>query len=286
MRLGVVAYVPREIDAYTPEVARRVRENGFRSIFLPLRDDPATIGDDKARGVRKMLNDEGVDVGQYWGASYGPLVGPDEAQWPAVLHLLAETMRVANRVGCRCVIAPPGSMNPAGAYAPHRLNNSDEALELLIRRCRDAVKPAEEHNVYLALEPHTLCILGTPERAKTLIDAVGSPALAIEWDPVNWLSFETLYTSGEVIERTFRLLGERLVTGHAKDITPQNRLVVHLDETHAGNGELDYAAWLRCFSQLEPWKTMYIEHTAEELIPQAKAHIERVAREIGVTLTD
>lgn len=285
MRLGIVAYVPRDIDEITPEVARRVREHGFRSIFFSLQNDPADISDQKARSVRELLGADGVDVGQYWGR-YVALVRPDSDHWPETMRLLGETMRVAARLGCRCVIVPPGSLNPAGPYAPHRLNNSDQALERLIERCQEAVKPAEQYGVYLALEPHTLCILNTPERAKLVIDAVGSPALAIEWDPVNWLSFETLYTSGEVIQRTYDVLGERLVTGHAKDITPVNRLVVHLDETYAGNGELDYATFLACFSRLEPWKTLYIEHTPEEHIPSAKRHIETVAQSIGVSVTE
>jgi len=285
MRLGVVAYVPRDIEEITPEVAQRVRANGFRSIFFSLQNDPADISDQKARSVREVLAADGVDVGQYWGR-YGSLVRPESDHWPETMRLLDETMRVAAQLGCRCVIAPPGSLNPAGAYAPHRLNNSDQAMELLVERCREAVKPAEQHGIYLALEPHTLCILNTPERAKLLIDAVGSPALAIEWDPVNWLTFETLYASGEVIQRTYDLLGERLVTGHAKDISPVNRLVVHLDETYAGNGELDYATFLRCFSRLEPWKTLYIEHTPEEHIPSAKQHIDTMARSIGVSVTE
>ena len=283
MRLGVVAYVPHDIEEMTPAVARGVREHGFRSVFFSLRNYPAEISDQRARAVREVLATEGVDVGQYWGR-YGPLVHPEPERWPEALRTLAETTRVAAQLGCPCVIAPPGSMSAEGAYAPHRLNGSDQAFALLVERCRDAVKPAEQHGVYLALEPHTLCILNTPERAKMLLDAVDSPALGIEWDPVNWLCFESLYNSGEVIERTYALLGERLVTGHAKDITPVRRLVVHLDETYAGNGELDYTAFLRCFSRLEAWKTLYIEHTPDEYIPRAKEHIESVARSIGAPL--
>jgi sugar phosphate isomerase/epimerase len=121
---------------------------------------------------------------------------------------------------------------------------------------------------------------------KHVIDAVGSPNLGVNIDPINWLTIDNVFTTTEFINETFDLLGERIVGGDLKDVVVEDKLITHLSETFVGNGVADTATYLRRFAQLEPWKTLVIEHTPEPDIPTAKAFVERAARDCGLTWTD
>ena len=42
---------------------------------------------------------------------------------------------------------------------------------------------------------------------RAVLDAVGSPALKIHLDPVNWMTFDTVYANGPAIAAMFAVLG-------------------------------------------------------------------------------
>lgn len=56
--------------------------------------------------------------------------------------------------------------------------------------CRKAAAIAEEHGVILCLECHMRSITETPDCAVALMEAVGSPALRLYWQPFQWLDAE------------------------------------------------------------------------------------------------
>ena len=71
---------------------------------------------------------------------------------------------------------------------------------------------------------------------------------------------------------------------HIKDLKVSNGLVLHIDQTVPGEGELDLALVLQRFNALYPHGYGLIEHLRLEQIPQAVANVRRIADESGVVI--
>src|SRR5205814_1589028 len=78
---------------------------------------------------------------------------------------------------------------------------------------------AEDHGTHIGLEGHVVVTLSSAEIMREVIDAVGSPAVACDLDPVNWLRLESVYRSGEAIDHMVRVLGPgRILNAHSTDV--------------------------------------------------------------------
>src|SRR5207253_8267106 len=132
---------------------------------------------------------------------------------------LREAIRVAADLGAPTVVCGAGSHNPNGLYWPHPDNHSPATRDRLVANLREAAKAAEHHGVAIALEPHVATALDTPERAREVIDAVGSPGVRVNLDPVNFVGdLRTLFDADALLDRVFGALVDVAVSGHVKDV--------------------------------------------------------------------
>jgi sugar phosphate isomerase/epimerase len=117
---------------------------------------------------------------------------------------------------------------------------------------------------------------------REVIDAVDSPWVRVDLDPVNWITLETVYESGQAIQAMVATLGDRIANSHVKDVVLHDRMVVHLDHCAAGKGILDIATHLRCMEALDPGAPVIVEAAATEELIGVYAFLERVAAENGI----
>ena len=281
MKLGVVGLLPpwEQIDA---AAARRVRSAGYRgvSIFFhkPLEADPAAVGRLKA-----ALDEADLEAAQANGW-YEVLVHPDEATRAEGIRGLQALTRIGRAIDAKTVYVRPGSLSAAGAWYPHPGNYAPEVFDRLVDSLRQAAQAAQADGMMLALEGHVLSLLDTPQRMRDVIDAVGSPALRFNTDPVNFIgSVKDTYDPSRVLDELARLLGEYTVAAHLKDMTMQDRLVLHIEEVVIGEGTMDYGRLLPQLEQMNPDMYGLIEHLPDEKIPQARAGLMRAAEKAGIT---
>jgi sugar phosphate isomerase/epimerase len=284
VRLGVLGALPRSLEELTPDAIARVRAMGFAGTGLPAGDPPAEITTGRAAEVGRLFADAGLELVEY--GRYGTvLVKPDDAARREQVASLHQAFRVAKAAGCPAVITGAGSLNRRGAWFPHPENRAPATLDRLIAALREAVKGAEDAGVLLGLECHTLTPLWDAATAARVLDAVASPALKVHLDPVNWLTFETVYRSGEATRAMFETLGpQRLLGAHSKGVALEDRLIVHMSETVTGAPDdlFDHAALLREAARMPPDFYLVIEHLTLEQMPAAREHLLRVARETGI----
>ena len=81
MRLGMSgAFLPNNMDDFTPEMAKKIRNLGFSGVFTRFREnDPFETSPSKCYRVRDLLVAHGLRLYQstgYW----HPLIHPDETQ--------------------------------------------------------------------------------------------------------------------------------------------------------------------------------------------------------------
>lgn len=287
MRLGVAdGPTPYDPDRVDERVAAKVHELGFSGVATHfgygLGMAPADLTTARCRRVRDVFDAYDIRIVQSWGWGAN-LIRPEPAERRRQLALLAGASRVAADLGATMVIIGSGSHNPRGPYWPHWENHAPRTQERLIASLRAAAVAAEHHGVVIALESHVLTTLDTPERVRDVVQAVGSPAVRVNLDPVNFVGdLPTLYASTQLLARVFAVLGDLAVSGHVKDVYAEDRLVLHLSETVLGDGEFDLRTYLTLFEECLPDAYLFIEHLPEDLVARAKARLDGLTGELGI----
>jgi L-ribulose-5-phosphate 3-epimerase len=282
MKLGVVGLLPpwEQIDIGS---ARQVRSAGYCgvSIFFqrPLEADPTAI-----RRLKSVLDSAGLEVAQANGW-YEVLVNPDDNLRAQGIHGLQALTHIGRLLDAKTVYVRPGSLNPQGAWYPHPENYAPLTFERLVNSLRLAAATAQAEEMVLALEGHVLSLLDTPQRMREVIDAVDSPALKFNTDPVNFVgTVKDAYDPSRVLNDLVTLLGKYTVAAHLKDMAVQDKLVLHIDEVVIGEGTMDYDLLLRQMEQINPDMYGIIEHLPDEKIPQARSGLMRAAGKAGIQL--
>jgi sugar phosphate isomerase/epimerase len=120
---------------------------------------------------------------------------------------------------------------------------------------------------------------------REVLDAVNSPALKFNTDPVNFIgSVKDVYNPDPVLNELVSLLGKDTITAHLKDIALRDELVLHIDEVVIGEGHMNYDLLLRQLEGINPAMYGIIEHLPDALIPQARAGLIKAAENAGVNL--
>jgi sugar phosphate isomerase/epimerase len=287
MKLGITGLLPNKVEDIDAPAIRRVREMGFTGTALNIDDPPADISTARAAEIGKLFADEaikGVEYGQYQTS----FVDPDPNVRAVHIETVRQACRVAAAVGCPAVVVGIGSLNPAGQWFPHPENYAPATQERLISTLCDAVSVAEDAGVVLALECHVTVTLKNAQIARDVLDAVGSPALKIHLDPVNWMTFDSVYESGAAIAEMFSTLGPQRIQGaHSKGVKVENELIVHLNETYTGAPDdlLDHGAFLNELAGMLGDPYLVIEHLAVEHMSSARAHLLAVAERHNLRFT-
>jgi sugar phosphate isomerase/epimerase len=284
MRLGLAGeLIPRDPAALTPGVAQALAAQGITALVTHFQTPPETLAGDLGRWVRGVLADAGLSIVQATG--YNPnLVHPDPLVRERDLARLRAAFAAARTLGAEMVISGCGSLHPTFFYGPAAENHRPETRERLIESLRRAVPMAEEAGVMLAMECHVLTTLDTPEHILAILEAVGSPWIRANFDPVNLLGdLPSLYDNAAAIRHMASLLLPYYAPcAHIKDIAPLPELVLHLAETPPGTGLLDYAAVFDVCRRLGEGASLVVEHLPSAQVPEALAFVRRAATAHGI----
>ena len=282
MRSGVVGLLPKDLRQLGPAEAQWARDLGFTGVSCVL-GDPFHYERDELERVRETLAGAGVRVAQV-NARYPDLIHPDADQRAASARALARACDAAIWLAADTVYVRPGSLNPAGSWTPHPANTHPRTLARLITSLKQVAGIAEERGVVLALEGHVVSSLDTPERLRDIFEAVNSPALRHNVDPVNMIGgLRDAYDTTAFLGHLFAVLGPYIVAAHAKDLRVEDRLVLHLAECTLGEGLLDQETFLTLFEANCPDGYVLIEHLPDDKVPQAKRALDAAAAQAGLT---
>ncbi|MBZ0296195.1 MAG: sugar phosphate isomerase/epimerase [Anaerolineae bacterium] len=278
--------MPDDMRDLTPEMCQRVRDLGFSGIFTRFRaNDPHTTSKAVAQQARDLLEGEGVRLYQttgYW----QNLVTSDETHRRESVKTVQAALRLAGWLGARGIDTGPGSMNPDGPWFPHPDNWKPEAKAQLIKSLKEGASAAEDAGVYLSIESHQLVTLATPEIAKEVLDAVGSPWVRCDYDSANWITLYEVYDTGKALDHHFDVLGEYIVSAHAKDIWVENRLAVHLQDGCPGKGNMDFKTLFRRIEALSPENPVISEGNSTAELPEVSRLFHETARELGIPVLE
>jgi sugar phosphate isomerase/epimerase len=276
--------IPHHLAEVTPEVAEHIRTLGFVGVATHFLDTPEESTPDLCRRVCSIFADQGIRIVQGW--AWQPcLIHPDDHIRHLAIEQLRAGLRVSALLGAEMVLTGPGSLSLRGPWRAHPGNFEQAAVDRLVDSLQQSVATAEEAGVLIALEGHVVSTLDSPERLLEICQRVGSAAIRVNADVVNFLgTLRAFYDNAAVTQHFFDLLEPYIVAGHAKDARVGDKLIVHLDETVPGLGFYDFRALLQRFAQLPPRTTLIIEHLAPADVGQAKGFLDRVAAELAIPI--
>ncbi len=281
VRLGVAGLMPPDVQAVTQARAERIRSLGFTGVSCFL-TDPEQAHDGELRLARDTLLRAGVAVAQA-NARYERLCDADEHLRQRAIVQVRAAIHCAKTLGADNLYIRPGSLNKVGHWYAHPDNTAASTIDRLIDSLRQVSHVAEEQEVTLAIEGHTLSPLNTPKQVRQVIDATGSPRLKFNSDPVNFVStLQEAFDPKPVVDGLFASLGDVTVAAHLKDMLVEDRLVLHIAECLPGRGNFPLGYFLQRFASVAPSGWVLIEHLADELIPEAKVAVDRAAASVGM----
>jgi sugar phosphate isomerase/epimerase len=276
----LVPTAPAAVDARAVGVIGGL---GFAGVTARFGDghgvSPDELDRDALARAREVFAAGGVEIVQSWafGVSF---VREDADAQQADLDRLAGAFRVAAELGASGVISGCGSVSPAGGYAPHPANRAPETRRRLVETLKAAGELAEQAGVDLVLEPHVLTALSSPEVVREIVDGAGSARVRVNIDLANLVGgLDVLWDSETLVVRVLDALADVAVSGHLKDVSVDDRFVLHLDEAVPGEGELDLVAFVRRFAARLPGRYLFLEHLPAALVPRARIAFERIAAE-------
>jgi len=245
MRLGISGtLLPDNVTDMTPGIAATIRDWGYTGIFTRLRANRVSCPSDAdCQTFRDILTEAGLEhvmATGYW----QNLIHPDIDERERSLEILYGGLRLAARLGATCIDTGPGSMSPNGPWAPHPDNWSAWAEANLIDSLKRAADVAEEVGVRIHLEGHQLVTLRDADTTRRVIDAIGSSWVCVDIDPVNWITLDTYFDTRMAIDGMFDTLGDRIGSGHSKDVQLWDRHTIHLDTVVTGSGAIDHAHYI------------------------------------------
>ncbi len=299
IRLGSYLFpaVSREYPGDPDGLIKYFKDQGQTALVVP-GEFLLPMNSSEIDAFNAALNKYDVIVSAVMGNRYTNFIHPEESYRSQYLKNLARYMEVAESVNCPAVPTICGTRapeTPEGAafqelftkeyrYSMHPDNWSLKTWKMLVNNIRQVLKDTTGMKVSIAMEAQVTTTIDGPLAHKRLIDDVGDPRLGVEFDPVNMISIDNYYYTTELLNESFDLLGERILTCHAKDTTIwPNRQTVHVQEVCPGRGVMDYTTYIARMSQFE-WPRMLLpEHIPGDQYPEAYAFLRKMAQETGVS---
>lgn len=271
VRLGSVIMGKREGDASVGTthgsgvsdvyaLAREHRARGLGAAYCP----QVSIDDgDRLRDIRNAFDAEGVVLAEVGG--WRNMLHPDAAQAKRERQRMADYLAIADEVGALCAITCIGSPGGPGQGSHDAFNFTPAAFDAAVENARwliDTVQPKRARFVY---EIYPFSVADSPENIRRLLDAVDRPEFGAHMDLVNLVNCPRFYYENAALAReTVRLLGDRIISAHAKDLAMQEEVSVIMHEVRPGCGNIDYAVYLRVLHDLPQVVPLMLEHLSTQ----------------------
>jgi len=199
---------------------------------------PDAIGPAAAQAVAQAARGQGVAMTAVSG-TYN-MIHPDPAVRAAGHARLATLAASCAAMGTRVITLCTGTRDAQDQWREHPDNTTPEAWRDLLASMETAIGIADRHDVLLGIEPELANVVNSAQRARELIDQLGSTRVRIVLDPANLFEVATPAAQRDIVAAAIDLLADRIVMGHAKDRHADGRFAT------AGQGVLDYPHYLDC----------------------------------------
>jgi sugar phosphate isomerase/epimerase len=234
---------------------------------------PDEISPDLAGQIRRAASVRGIEIASVAGTFN--MCHPDAEYRQMGLRRLRVLAESCSRLGTSKIHLCTGTRDRASMWRRHPDNDSAEAWRDMAACVRAASDIAREFRVVLAFEPEVNNIVNSAQKARRLMDEIGSPFLKVTFDAANLFDTGQLPRMKEVLDEAFALIGKDIVLAHAKDLDHDG------DAGHlpAGHGKLDYDRYVTLLHQFRFPGPLLLHGLSEAQVPGCAAFLrEKIAR--------
>jgi len=199
---------------------------------------PDEIPSELITRIRREADARGITIASLEGTFN--MSHPDAEHRRSGLRRLRVLAAACQPLGTSKIHLCTGTRDPNSMWRRHPDNDSPEAWQDMVACMRAAADIARQTGVILAFEPEVNNVVDSAQKARRLMDEVGSPHVKVTMDGANIFHAGELARMSEILDEAFALIGKDIVLAHAKDLSRDG------DAGHeaAGHGKLDYARYL------------------------------------------
>ena len=173
-------------------------------------DDECAAFGEKARSLGMVVGETGV---------WTNLMTDDADARAERIGMVRDVLPKADAMGCHCVVTLVGTKDPSDqSLAMHPYMKTDEAkaeFREIVLRILDGM---DLKTTRYAIEPWHNTFFYQPEDIREFIDSVGHPSFGLHLDQMNMVDQAHFFDTTTLINKTFDLLAEKVVSVHLKDI--------------------------------------------------------------------
>ena len=188
--------------------------------------------------IRREASTRGIAIASVTGTFN--MCHPDVERRRTGLRRLRVLAEACQQMGTSFIHVCTGTRDPNNMWRYHPDNGSPESWRDMAACVREATDIARQANVVLAFEPEMSNVVDSAQKARRLLDEIGSPHLKVTIDPANLFHAGELPRMKEILDEAFALVGKDAVLAHAKDLDHDGEA----GHKPAGQGVLDYDRYL------------------------------------------
>lgn len=204
---------------------------------------PDVIAPTLIANIRQAMAARGITMSAISGTFN--MIHPNMTERQAGLRLLRTLAAACEGLGTSVITLCTGTRNTESMWRSHPDNGTEEAWRDLVVSMHETAAIAEEYGVTMAFEPEVSNVIDSAQRARRLLDEIGSPYLKVVMDGANIFHKGELPNMTAILTEAFDLLGNDIALAHAKDLTEDG----HAGNAAAGTGLLDYDLYVRLLQE-------------------------------------
>ncbi len=199
------------------------------------------------------------------------MIHPDVNAREAGLRQLEVLAGACSHLNTSLITLCTGTRNTQSMWRRHPDNDTPEAWRDLLASMKRAAAIAERHDMTMAFEPEVNNTVDSAQKARRLIDEVGSPRIKVVMDGANVFHAGELPKMQDILREAFDLLGSDIALAHAKDLDHDG------DAGHlpAGHGKLDYPLYLSLLKQSHYAGPIILHGLSEDQIDGCVAFLQK-----------
>jgi sugar phosphate isomerase/epimerase len=234
---------------------------------------PDAIAPELAQQIRRAAAERGIKLASVAGTFN--MCHPDAEQRQMGLRRLRVLAEACSQLGIAKIHLCTGTRDRTSMWRRHPDNDTPEAWRDMVACVRTATDIARQSRVTLAFEPEVNNVVNSAQKARRLMDEIGSPFLKVTLDAANLFPAGKLPQMKEILDEAFALLGKDIVLAHAKDLDHDG------DAGHlpAGQGKLDYAHYVALLHKHRFTGPLLLHSLSEAQVPGCVAFLrEKIGR--------
>ena len=153
-----------------------------------------------------------------------------------------------------------GTRSKESMWTWHPENGTEEVWNIMKEKLDKLISVAEKYKIILGIEPEISNVVSSTQRARKLLEEMGTPVLKIIMDAAN-LFLPGEKVSNEKIKEAVDLLKEDIVLVHAKDCIMSDGKIFY---RAAGKGQIDFEYYMDCLKKIGYGGSVILHGLTEE----------------------